>query len=239
MNTKKFNKGNVKVIAHRGVSGLECENTAAAFVAAGNRSYFGIETDMHVTLDGKLIITHDASTKRLSGIDIDVEKSSFSLVENIRLYDKAEGVTRRDLVLPTLEEYLRICKRYEKVAVLELKGPAVESAYIEMLELIRSMEYFDSTIFITFGEENALMVRRLSADAKIQFLTSKFTPELVDWLLENNFDLDIHHLSLTKEIVDLLHSKGIEINCWTVDSAERAEELVEMGIDYITSNILE
>ena len=46
MNTVKFNKQSVKMVAHRGVSGLERENTCAAFVAAGNRSYFGIETDV-------------------------------------------------------------------------------------------------------------------------------------------------------------------------------------------------
>lgn len=42
----------VNMIAHRGVSGLERENTCAAFVAAGNRSYYGIETDIHRTADG-------------------------------------------------------------------------------------------------------------------------------------------------------------------------------------------
>ena len=52
MNTIKFDKKNVKVIAHRGVSGLERENTCASFVAAGNRSYYGIETDIHKTMDG-------------------------------------------------------------------------------------------------------------------------------------------------------------------------------------------
>ena len=46
MNTIKFDKKNVKVIAHRGLSGIETENTNSAFVAAGNRSYFGIETDI-------------------------------------------------------------------------------------------------------------------------------------------------------------------------------------------------
>ena len=44
MNTIKFEKGNVGVVAHRGLSGIERENTASAFVAAGNRSYYGIET---------------------------------------------------------------------------------------------------------------------------------------------------------------------------------------------------
>ena len=49
MNTKLFtDKGNVKMIAHRGVSGLERENTCPAFVAAGVKSYYGIETDVHV-----------------------------------------------------------------------------------------------------------------------------------------------------------------------------------------------
>ena len=44
MNTIKLNKGNVRVVAHRGLSGIERENTNAAFVAAANRSYYGIET---------------------------------------------------------------------------------------------------------------------------------------------------------------------------------------------------
>jgi hypothetical protein len=43
MNTTKIDSRKTKMIAHRGVSGIECENTAAAFVAAGNRSYYGIE----------------------------------------------------------------------------------------------------------------------------------------------------------------------------------------------------
>ena len=41
------------MIAHRGVSGLELENTCAAFVAAGNRSYFGIETDGKVIFENR------------------------------------------------------------------------------------------------------------------------------------------------------------------------------------------
>ena len=45
-----------RMVAHRGTSGLELENTNSAFVAAGNRSYFGIETDVHRTADGQFIL---------------------------------------------------------------------------------------------------------------------------------------------------------------------------------------
>lgn len=52
MDTLHLNAPQVKMVAHRGMSGLELENTCSAFVAAGNRSYYGIETDVHRTSDG-------------------------------------------------------------------------------------------------------------------------------------------------------------------------------------------
>lgn len=54
MNTIKVNSKNTLMIAHRGMSGIELENTNAAFIAAGNRSHFGIETDVHKTADGNI-----------------------------------------------------------------------------------------------------------------------------------------------------------------------------------------
>ena len=57
--TLRLNNPDMKMVAHRGLSGLELENTAAAFVAAGNRSYYGIETDVHRTADGKFVVIHE------------------------------------------------------------------------------------------------------------------------------------------------------------------------------------
>ena len=75
---KLINKGDCKMIAHRGVSKLERENTAAAFVAAGNRSYFGVETDIYVTKDGKYAVNHDGNLKRVGGVDLPVEESTLA-----------------------------------------------------------------------------------------------------------------------------------------------------------------
>ena len=119
----------MRVIAHRGLSGLETENTNAAFVAAANRSYYGIETDIHKTADGRFVVIHDADLQRVAGVDIKVEEAALSALQQIILFDK--------------------------------------------------------------------------------------------------------------DTIDMLHSHGLVINCWTVDSKERAEELAEWGPDLITTNILE
>ena len=113
MNTIQIDKQgtNVKMIAHRGLSGLERENTCAAFVAAGNReTYWGIETDIHCTADGKYVIIHDDTTTRVSGVEMTVEETNFDTLRSLRLLDKERESVRWDLVLPTLEEYISICK---------------------------------------------------------------------------------------------------------------------------------
>ena len=62
---------------------------------------------------------------------------------------------------------------------------------------------------------------------------------MIDKLIKYNFDIDLDYRKLNKEKVDLLHSKGIKVNCWTCDDKTKAEQLISYGVDYITTNILE
>ena len=52
MDTIKINKQSTLMVAHAGLSGMEAENTCASFIAAGNRSYWGIECDLRCAKDG-------------------------------------------------------------------------------------------------------------------------------------------------------------------------------------------
>lgn len=239
MNTIKIDKKNVKMVAHRGCSGLELENTNAAFVAAGNRSYYGIETDIHKTLDGNYVIIHDDNTARVAIDRLEVESSTFDTLRSLILADKDGTKLRTDLRLPTLEEYIGINKKYEKYAVLELKNAFTEAEILEICAKIDAMGYLDHTIFISFCYDNLVYVRRKYPEQACQFLTSKYDDSLIERLKTWNLDLDIRETALTAEIVAELHANDIIVNCWTVDNAERAEELVGYGVDMITTNILE
>ena len=71
MDTIKFNKLNVKMVAHAGLSGREMNNTCAGFVAAGNRSYWGIECDVRAAKDGFVVI-HNATSETVSPTNISI-----------------------------------------------------------------------------------------------------------------------------------------------------------------------
>ena len=239
MDTVRIQKGNVKMIAHRGVSGLELENTCAAFVAAGNRSYFGIETDVHVTADGEFIIIHDDSTARVGTEAMTVEETDFAVLRALQLKEK-DGTLRCDLRLPKLEEYLSVCKRYEKEAVLELKNPMEREAVQGIVAECARLYGLEHVTFIAFCFQNLLYVKEFAPEAKAQYLLAEeIKQEHIQKMVDNGIDLDTHYKALSKELIDELHGHGIVVNCWTVDDPEIAEKLVSWGVDQITSNILE
>ena len=133
MNTKKINSKKVKIIAHRGASGLERENTCPAFLAACNRSYFGVETDLYRTIDGHYVLLHDGNLQRVGNDALDIPNSTLDTIRHAVLLDRDGTKDRYDLRVPTLLEYIKICKRYEKYCVLELKGDFPEEQIKEMV----------------------------------------------------------------------------------------------------------
>ena len=238
MDTIKIDHSKVLMIAHRGVSGLEIENTCPAFIAAAVKSYYGIETDVHVTLDGKFIICHDDNIKRVTGIDMVIEENNYDNLKKISIREK-DNSTRSDLVFPDLEDYLRICKKYNKVSILELKNTMTQNHIARLVETVKNLDWFFKTTFISFSKENVITLKQSYPDADVLFLTDQATEETLEFLLKYRIGLDIYYKSLSKEYVDLLHSKEIKVYCWTVDEPKDAYALIDMGVDAITSNILE
>lgn len=239
MNTIKFDKKDTKIVAHRGLSGIEKENTNAAFVAAGNRSYYGIETDVHKTLDGKYVVFHDDTTGRVAIDDMEVEKTTFDCLRNLLLTDIDGKKGRTDIRIPTLQEYISICKKYEKVAVLELKNAFSEEEVYEIVDIIKDLGYLENVIFISFCLENLVFLRKKYPDQAAQFLIDNYEDWLLDTLKEHNLDLDIKYTSLNADNMKELHDAGIKVNCWTCDDPTAGEQLASWGIEFITSNILE
>lgn len=239
MNTVKFEKGSTLAVAHRGLSGIERENTNAAFVAAGNRSYYGIETDIHRTADGRFVVCHDDDLFRVAGEKLPVEEVSMELLQNVVLFDKDGTKDRADLRPCTLENYISICKKYEKHCVLELKSRFTEEETERFIDIIKELGYLDSVTFISFYYENLLNVRRVVPGQSAQFLFSEMTDEIIERVIHDGLDVDVYYKALTEENIKRLHDAGIKINCWTVDNKETAERLASFGVDYITTNILE
>ncbi len=239
MDTLKIKKNHTRMVAHRGVSGLEQENTMLAFVAAGNRTYFGVETDIHVTSDGEYVAIHDDHTGRVAKEKMVIAETDFATLRALQLCDRDGNDTRVDIRVPTLAEYIRVCKKYGKTCVLELKNPMPDEDVRNVVACIEREGYLSSVIFISFSFEALVSVRKYAPDQPVQFLFNEFTDEIMEKVKAHRFDVDVAYRALTEARVRELHEAGIRVNCWTVNSPEDGERLAAWGVDYITTNILE
>ena len=250
MEPLRFDKKTVQMIAHRGASGIEPENTLSAFVAAGNRSYYGVETDVHVTGDGKFVVIHDEQTGRLTGENLVIRETPFDTLRRLRVYnlcdqERLAGMTeeqkgkRDDLFIPTLSEYIGVMKKYGKKCILHLNGHVTADDQIRIKKEFEDAGYLDGVVFISFTYAHMTFFREIMPDQPLQYLIAKPVDDLVKKLNDYNLDLDIRYDLLTRDLLNEVHANGHKVNVWTCDSIEEAEKLADWGVDFITSNLLE
>ena len=235
---KLSEKGNIKMIAHRGISGLEVENTDGAFLAAAMRSYYGIEADLKRTADGKFIICHDSNLRELAGKKISVEGSTYEELLAVNLLNK-NGEEDPTLHLSTLESYIGICKAYGKQAFLEFKSNFNAEEIKEIVTIIDALGYLSHVTFLSGTYQHLLTVRELSPTQEVQYVCYRVTSEIMENLIRDKIDVDIRYTGVRKAAVEQLHAAGLKVNVWTVDSAYRISRLLSFGVDYVTTNILE
>ena len=237
--TVKVPNKKAKMIAHRGLCGLELENTNASFVAAGQRSFYGVETDTQRTKDGYFIAFHDGELNGMMGVDAKVCDLTLAELQQYRMKDYWEKRTRSDLFIPTLDEYIRICKHYNKVCFLEIKGKFSDQDITDLIALIKEEDYLDNVVFISGNWDSLINLRKQLPDHPAQYICGKVDDELIEKLVENKLDIDPYFECLTEEIVKKLHAADIVINCWTVNEVENVMLLDKWGVDMITSNFIE
>lgn len=113
-----FNK---QIFAHRGFHNIKKgipENSMAAFKRALDMGY-GIEIDVHLSKDKRLMVFHDHSLLRVCNVEGDIETFTFSKLRELRLLGTSEHI-------PTLEEFLDLVDG--KVPILiELKSVSVST----------------------------------------------------------------------------------------------------------------
>lgn len=239
MDTIKINKNKTKMIAHRGLSGLEKENTILSFVAAGNRSYYGMECDVYVTLDKEVVIIHDNNTHRVSGTSLNVKESTYDEIKKVKYLDINDEAVRDYYYAPLLKDYLDVCKKYEKYAIVEIKGIIPDEEIDIILDCINRKEYLDNTVIISFHYQNLLKVKEKYPSVKLQLLTNRVDEEVLNLCFTHSLGIDARHDLITQDLIDSFHKRNLEVNSFTVNTLEEGNKFCEMGIDYITTNILE
>ena len=227
---------NIKIIAHRGASALEPENTIPSFNRAASIGAWGVEADIYVLKDGNIVVFHDADVERMTNGMGEIKSMNLLEVKALNI-DGGNNVNNyNNLKIPTLDEYLNCCVENKVTPVIEFKLVNVEKIK-EIVDKIKKYGLEDNTIIISTSYEWIKYIREYSDKIHFQYL-GDITIENINLLKKyGNYGIDIKIDKITKDKIDLAHLNGAKVNVWTVNNKKDINRLINMGVDMITSDL--
>ena len=216
----------MKIIAHRGASYFEPENTLRAFKRAIEMSADFVEADVRLTKDEELVIMHDPDVSRTT--------NGKGLVKDLTLDELIKLDAGIGENIPTLEEVIKLVKN--KVGlVVEIKEPGTENKIIEKIE----ENNLENSILTSFFHKSVQNVRKSSSgiDAGIIFVGEPVNVgKLAD---EANVNIIFpSYRYMTEELVKNAKKHDLTVYPWAIDDPEIFKRFADMGVDGIITNKL-
>lgn len=221
-----------QIIAHRGfwqTQPATSENSVKSLQNAQNLNIYGAEFDVRMTKDGVLVINHDEHHGNL-----EISETDFKDLRKIKLSNGEN--------FPTLKEYLKQGKKDSSTKlIVEIKPAKTTEKENELvaktIETIKKMKLDHQVEFISFSLNICKEIKKVDAHFKVQYLNGELSPAQIK--TEGLDGLDYHFSVFEKNPnwISEAKSLGLITNSWTVNDVKVYEELKNLGVDFITTNI--
>lgn len=234
----------VEIVGHRGASFDAPENTVASFKLAWEQKADAAELDLYLSKDGKIVVLHDANTKRVGGVDKKVIDQTF---DELRTLDvgKWKDAKFAGEKIPTLEEMLATVPPGKRV-LLEVKcGPEVVPELDRVLKACKLKP--EQTPVIAFDANVIAAMKKARPDIQAYWLVTlapkKAKPRTAEELIArakeiqaDGLDLSADPAVLTKEFAKKVKAAGLKLYVWTVNDVDLARTMIELGAESITTD---
>ena len=224
------------VMAHRGSSYDAPENTMLAFENAISAMADYIELDVHETKDGEIVVLHDPSLKRTTGVNKKIWNVTYDEIKDLDagsyFGDDEEFAECR---IPTLREVIEQTQGRIKFNI-EIKLSDNEPELVaKVAALIQEYELWDDCYVTSMNYEALKEIKKIDETIKTGYVLTIAYGSFYN--LEYCDAFSINAAYVNKNMVDAIHNRGKQIFVWTVNSKSKAEEMTAMGVDaLITDN---
>ena len=235
--TETFPTRPVDVVAHRGASAYQPENTLAAIEAGIAMGATHVEIDVQRTRDGALVVIHDTTLGRTTDVDRVLPHrwpwrvGDLTLAE-IRRLDAGAGER-----VPLLAEVVDAVRRTGAGLLLEVKAPhlypvierdlAAELCAIPGATQDLVVQSFDHGVMRSFKELLPSVPVGLLGTPPRRWLRHH-----AEWAAQVN----PRHRAVGRTYVDAVHAAGMQCQVWTVNEITDIRRAVGMGVDGIITN---
>lgn len=225
--------GATLITAHRGSSSEAPENTIPAFEKAIEEGADYVEMDVRLTSDGELVLMHDPSTERTTGVDKLVCDSTYEELQQLDAgaeYPEEYAGTK----IPTLKDAIDTCKG--KVMMnIELKTVRNDGELEKKVaELLRENHMEEQCIVTSFKQRSLVRIKKDDPDIVTGYIYSFGYSNRTNYEAMDVLSIDARYL--TRQVVAGAHKKGIMVCAWTVNTSSEMRRMMAIGVDNIITD---
>ncbi|TDX30931.1 glycerophosphoryl diester phosphodiesterase [Modicisalibacter xianhensis] len=223
----------VLVTAHRGSSMKAPENTLAAIEEAITDGADYVEIDVRLTADGTVVLSHDNSLRRLTGLDRDIDEMTLEEVKEVDV-GSWFGEVFAGQPIPTLDEVLRLTRDRIKLYIELKPAPGdMQSLVAAVIERLPEARH-DDVIVASLSPQ---VIREVKRQAP-QLRTTLFAQFVVRGGLDTSIidALGLRHNRVTPESAAVAHRLGYQLHAWTVNSRSEMSRMIDLGVDNIITD---
>lgn len=224
------------VIAHRGASAVAPENTMAAFRRAVEMGAECIETDLHLSRDGRLVIVHDTTLNRTTNGEGLVKNFTFN---ELRQLDAGAWFSKEFAGerLPAIEELLDFAGQVDLSLYLEIKGGAGYGVERAVISALRGRKESKAAVILCFDPSVLDRIHQLDRLLMTGLLSESGGLEMVkEGVRVGARQIGPRGDCVTPELVGDAHRRGLKVISWTINEAAQMRALAAIGVDGIITN---
>lgn len=226
-----------RLIAHRGACAVAPENTLAALTKAHELGATWIEADVRLTLDGEVVIFHDADLERCTNGRGLVRKTPYAVVARLDAGSWFSAQYAHEKV-PTLDEWLQAAAKLNLGIILDLKGRWYEAKRLADHVSVSLLRYWPPNLpRPLISSESSFCLKAMAAQQMTWDLAYIMQRERRGWIkIVDQFHcvaVHLDHQFISERWLNQLKERGLRIAAYTVNDSARAQQLFEWGIDSI------
>ncbi|ADL06597.1 glycerophosphodiester phosphodiesterase [Lacrimispora saccharolytica] len=223
----------IQITAHRGSSGKAPENTMAAMAKALDDLADYVEIDVQETKDGVVVLGHDDSLKRVSGINRPISFYTFEELQKIDVgtWFSADFQGER---IPSLEETMEFCKGRININI-EIKDLGSGSRLPDKVaELIDKHQMREQCVVTSVRFSYLARIKELDPEIRTGYIISA---AYGDYYSSDDIDfISLRSSFVSERLVEAAHEKGKAVHAWTVNSKSEMERMKMLGVDNIITD---
>lgn len=214
------------LVAHRGASAYEPENTIRAIEEAFRLGANAVEFDIRQTKDKQVVLMHDARLIRMAHKLSRIRKMTLDQLRGLKV-KKSEPI-------PTLAEALKACEKQQGTAVVEFKEWGLED------EAVKVFRKSKKVLAISYLPEVLLSLKVMMPELSTGLLFKRKVKD-IDTFLAWAGELKVNWLAgkksaITPQLVAEAHKKGFRVMVWVVNRLSTMQKFVRYGVDSLSTN---